>query len=78
MASGVSAPGATPPPVAGAPVGVLVADEEADGDVLVDADVLALADSLVLAEADVEAEAEGEAEVEVDVEGDALDDDGDV
>jgi hypothetical protein len=75
MASGVSAPGATPPPVAGAPEGVPVADEEADGDVLADADVLALADSLALAEADAEAEAEAEADA--DAEDDALFDDDD-
>ena len=66
MARGMSAPGAGPPPVAGAPVGVPVTVEEADGDAL--ADVLAPDDSLVLGEGELESEAEAEADGEAEEE----------
>jgi len=70
MARGMSAPGAGPPPVAGAPVGVPVTVEEADGEVLEDG--LTLEVSLALGEAELESETEVEAEADGEVEVEAL------
>ena len=64
MASGASAPGAGPPPVAGARVGVLVADAEARRSPVSDADAEAEADGDVLppySDADAEVQADADA-----------------